>query len=254
MNAPLADWARPQFEPGGGDPAVFYVVFGKTPNDVSLSGSAYRCAGVPPGIEILRYGPDQHPEVLDGFRTGPVGDQVARDDPALAEAIAAQEECIVLRGQPQGAETLNYHRDIVGLITWLCDEGAVGVLDATAIAWWSPDRWRSHAFSPNGPAPRHHVRVLHSDEPTGRWLHTRGMAKYGRPDLSIRHVTQDRWDISVEIVNRFIELLAFGGVVPDGQPISMSGAPEGMICRHRGHADDPDFNNTHIEVLWPGDA
>jgi hypothetical protein len=53
----------------------------------------------------------------------------------------------------------------------------------------------------------------------------------------------------VELCNQFIELLAYGGIVPNGQEIRMSGLPSGMKCFLRGHHDDPDFNNEHIEIF-----
>lgn len=31
----------------------------------------------------------------------------------------------------------------------------------------------------------------------------------------------------------------------------MKGFPQGMICHHKGHLDDSDFNNLHIEVTYP---
>ena len=56
---------------------------------------------------------------------------------------------------------------------------------------------------------------------------------------------------SLDLVNRFIDLLAFGARVPDGQPIRLAGLPAGMTCWRRGDENDPDFNNEHIEIVWP---
>lgn len=251
MNAPIPEWDRPQFQPGGADPFVFYLVYGPVPTEWSVSGAKYRCAGVPAGIDISSYGPHGDAEVVDAFRTGPVGDQLVAENPDLARAIASQDSCVALRGTPQDAHSLNYHRDTVGLITWLMDQGAVGVLDATAIMWLSPTTWKDEVFGPGKPVPHRHVRILESEDPSGPWLHTRGMSKYGRPDISIHNVTSGPWDVAVEIINRFIGMMALGAIVPDGQAIRMEGAPDGMMCHHRGSPEDPDFNNTHIEITWP---
>jgi hypothetical protein len=51
-----------------------------------------------------------------------------------------------------------------------------------------------------------------------------------------------------DLMNPFIEMLAFGAVVQDGQPVRMNALPEGWRCFHRGTLDDPDFNNRHIEI------
>ena len=48
-----------------------------------------------------------------------------------------------------------------------------------------------------------------------------------------------------------VEFQAFGGIIDEGQEIRMRSLPPGMTCRHRGDVDDPDFNNMHVEIVWP---
>src|SRR5262249_30887049 len=111
--------------------------------------------------------------------------------------------------------------------------------------------WRAKAFEPAGPVPRHHVAILVSDDEPGRWYHTRGLRKFGRPDLSIHHVLPELETTVNELCDGFIELLAFGEVIPEGQPITMRGLPSGWTCRHGGDLDDTDFNNVHLEIGPP---
>jgi hypothetical protein len=47
-----------------------------------------------------------------------------------------------------------------------------------------------------------------------------------------------------ELCNRLIESQAYGRVIPDG-PI------EGMTAHTTGSFDDADFDNVHIELVWP---
>ena len=82
-------------------------------------------------------------------------------------------------------------------------------------------------------------------------FHTRGMRKFGRPDLSVRGVNPAYQELAIELCNRFIELQAFGHVIPEGQKVRLKGLPDGMTCRHSGSFEDPDFNNTHVEIEWP---
>ena len=105
-------------------------------------------------------------------------------------------------------------------------------------------------FEPAGPVPRHHVVILVSDEEDGpgRWYHTRGMIKFGRPDLSVHHVTPALVDAVVDLCNRFIEMMAFGAIIAEGQEIRMRALPSGWRCRHGGSLEDPEFNNRHIEI------
>jgi hypothetical protein len=76
------------------------------------------------------------------------------------------------------------------------------------------------------------------------------MRKFGRPDLSIHAVPPSHRDAVIDLCNRFIELQALGGLIPEGQVIKMDSLP-GMTCHHGGDLDDPDFNNVHVEVRWP---
>lgn len=245
-------WTRPHHTPGGGDAGLFYAAFIEAPADWSISGSTYRTAGIPPGIDVMAYGPDMHPEVVEGFRSGPLWDICTAEQPALAEAVRAARGCVLLRGGIPDPMTLDYHRDLIGILQWLADRGAAAILDLTAATWWSPEAWRAQVFAPDAPQPRRHVMIHVSDEPGGTlWLHTRGLVKYGRPDISLRGVPEEAKPLAAQIVNRFIELQALGGLVPEGQPIRMDGVPDGMRVAHGGAMDDPDFNNVHFEMIWP---
>jgi hypothetical protein len=90
--------------------------------------------------------------------------------------------------------------------------------------------------------------VSEDSNPDSRWYHTRGMRKFGRPDLSVHGVTPDLETGVEDLLNRFIEMLAFGAVVPDGQAIKLASLPHGWRCFHRGSLEDADFNNTHLEI------
>jgi hypothetical protein len=159
----------------------------------------------------------------------------------------------MLQGTIADPPTLDYLRDVIGVLTALFDQGTVALLDTQAFAWFSPEQWHERIFAPDAPVPRHHVSVLLSPEDDGEsvWVHTRGMRKFGRPDLSVRGVAPEYQDACIELCNRFIEMQAFGEVVPEGQPIRMQGLPPGMACHHQGDFDDPDFNNVHLEIRTP---
>jgi hypothetical protein len=146
--------------------------------------------------------------------------------------------------------SLDYFRDAVGLVMALLESGGVAVFDPHMFKWWSADEWREHAFEPAGAVPRHHVVRLVSDEPDGRsrWYHTRGMIKFGRPDLSVHGVVPELESAVTDLCERFIEMQAFGAVVPEGQGINMNALPPGWRCRHGGDLDDPEFNNRHLEI------
>jgi len=251
MRSPLAEWPRPYYLAGGRDPVLLYVVYGWVDIDRPLSRSIYRSSGLPDGVDILACGPTAHPGLVTRFRTGRPWTKLTAEDPDLAAIVAAQDFCLVIKGDIADPATLSYFRDVIGLLTFCLDHGGVAIYDPQILKWWSPAEWRTRAFAVGHCAPRHHVVILISREADGtEWIHTRGMRKFGRPDLSIHRVGAQHRSAVLELVNRFIELLAFGAVVPDGLDLRLPELPAGMICWHRGSNDDPDFDNEHIEIVW----
>lgn len=250
---PLPDaWARPHHQPGGGDAFLMYVVHGTLPQRLEISASRYRCSGLPDGLEFTRYGRTGPSEAVGAFRQGFLWEQLTATDPALAERVAAQPECAVIRGAVADPKDLGYLREVVGLLTCLLDSGGVAVFDPQMFTWWEPQRWRTEIFEPDVPSPARHVTILGTEEEGGtQWLHSRGLRKFGRPDLSLRGVPAEHLDASLSLLNRFIHLQALGGIIPDGQEVRAEPLPPGLICRHRGSLDDPDFNNVHVEITWP---
>ena len=247
-----AAWARPHRQPGGGDAFLFYVVHGALPEQLEISASKYRCSGLPQGLEFLRYGRTGPSEAVGSFRQGFLWEQLEAGDPALAERVAAQSECAVIRGTVADPADLGYLREVIGLLTCLVDSGGVSILDPLMLGWWEPERWRTEVFEPDAPTPARHVTILGTAEPGGtRWLHSHGLRKFGRPDLSMRGVPAELVDAGLSLLNRFIHLQALGGVIPEGQEVRAAPLPPGLICRHAGSVDDPEFNNLRVEIAWP---
>jgi hypothetical protein len=255
MALPLTDWPRQHYSPAGGDAWLFYVIYGDVDITASLSRGKYSSNGAPDGIDVMSYGPTSHPEVVASFREGYAWNSFAHDNPALAAKVAAQSNCLVIVGKVPDPPTLNYLRDAIGLLTFFLDAGGVAIYDPQILTWWPPSDWRRQIFDVGSPVPRHHVVILVSDD-GGRteWIHTRGMRKFGRPDLSIHSVPPQHKEAVIDLCNRFIEFLAFGGVIEDGQEIRMKSLPPGMKFFHRGNEEDSDFNNRHVEITWPDTA
>ncbi len=251
MTTPPQDWSRPHFVPGGGDADLFFVVYGPLPTDPNIARSRYRCEGVPPGVEVMSYGPTTRPEVVDKFRAGYLWEELQRRDATLAAEIAAQTECSIIRGLISDPPDLHYLRDVIGLIQWLLDSGGVGVFDPHSFQWMSVSDWHDSVFDTEWPSLQRHVLILASEVDNAEWLHTRGMRKFGRPDLSIHDVAPEHREAVVGMIQHFIEYQALGGRVAEGEEVRIEGLPAGMTCHHRGHVDDPDFNNRHVEIEWP---
>ncbi len=253
MTTELETWERTHYTPGGGAPFLFYVVYGEIEPSAPLSRSVYNSNGIPDGIDVMSYGPDTTPDVPSTFREGYLWDEFVAADPGLSSTVAQCEHCTILRGTPNDSTTLNYLRDAVGLIAYLIDQGACAVYDPLMFCWWQPSVWKRQIFDPATAVPRHHTVILVSeeDDPSLKWFHTRGMRKFGRPDVSVHGVPADAEDGVIDLCNRLIDHQAFGHVVPDGQEVRMASLPSGGIIYHCGKLDDPDFNNVHLDVRWP---
>jgi hypothetical protein len=256
-SVPLASWPRQFFQPTDAKALVWYQVYGHFPDTIEISRSRYRCASVPQGSEIANHTRADQEELVTGFLKHPFfAAGLKRELPQLAGAVETAPECTIIRREVSDSPNLDYLRDVVGLVTWFFDNGALAVLDPQTMTWYDREKWRSRMFEPNGPVPSHHVVILYSGEKGGAdtnafWFHTRGMRKFARPDLSVHDVPAQSRDAVIDLLNRLVEAQAFGGVVADGQSIPMSSLPPGIVCHPAGTLDDPDFNNTHIEIGWP---
>lgn len=247
-------WARPYLAGPGGEAYLFFAVFGASGGPLSLEAKRYRVNGIPPGIEVAAYARPGQDAVLDSLASGHAWERLWHEDPGLAERIRAAPGCVVLRGGCREVETLGYLRDAVGIVTALLDQGGLAVLDLQILHFWTPEEWRTRIFEPAGPVPDRHAVILVSEErdlPGTVWFHTRGMRKFGRPDLSIHHVGPACRDGVLELCERFIGFMARGGEIPEGEAIRMRALPPGGQARHGGDLEDPDFNNRHVELVWP---
>ena len=207
----------------------------------------FRTAGLPLEMEIRKVARNANDPLP--FLGGDFTKILLEDKPELFESASNAEQCLILKGEFRDPRDLNYLRDTVGMIAWFFDHGAEAAFDPQRLRLYDPVEWSEEIFVPFPPKLAAHVVILSSSEEDGtRWLHTRGMRKFGRPDISIHRVTKEQQDGAIELINRLILLQAEGGLVPEGQPIRMASLPPGLTCHHGGHLDDPDFNNTHIEI------
>ena len=161
---------------------------------------------------------------------------------------------MILRGSPADDTSLNYLRDCLGLLAYLLDQGGLAIYDPLTIHWWDPETWRQQLSPVSYDGARHHTVILASEEPDDdslTWFHTRGMRKFGRPDISIQRVPAVWREGAIDLCQRLIEYQALGHVLSDGEEIRMASLPAGTVVQLAGHLDDPDFNNVHLEVVLP---
>ena len=248
----MADWDRSFFRPGGGDAFISYLIFGQFGQMAACSASRYDTAGLPAGVEVAMRLRTERPDAFQPWESGTFGMQLR--EAGLFEAVADAPAMLQLQGSVSDPGSLAYLRDSIGVAKCLLDQGGVAILDPQALKWWTPPAWTAQIFDAHEPQPRQHAVILVSEDegdPSLNWYHTRGMRKFARPDLSIHAVPRDLEPAVIDLLNRFIEMEAFGAIVEDGQPIRMASLPDGLTCHPQGDFDDPAFNNVHIEIAWP---
>lgn len=253
----IEDWARGHWEEGGGDAFVAFWVFGDLKSELAVSGEKHRVTGMPEGVAIQRQarGTPEGDELFRTFTDASAGvlGAMLDEDAALAAKVRATKSAMRMVGSVEDPDDLLYLRSTIGIVQAMLEAGAVGVVDS-AMHWWSAESWTNDVFAPDAPSILSYVSILGSaDEttPGAMWLHTRGMRLFGRPDLSVRGVTDATQQAATDLVVRLVNMQAMGGIVPDGQPVKMKGIPAGWVRTHAGDVEDPDFNNLHL-AIGPG--
>jgi hypothetical protein len=251
MSIDPSSWERPRFTPGGAPAEIRYAVFAPPPATFELPARTYRVGGIPDGIEFSTYGPGEG--TAASLRSGLAWDWFSADFPDAANRASRMDSIVSVDGRVDDPPTLDYLRDVVGVVTWLLDSGGVAVYDEIAQSWFSKETFRSTFFEPNEPCWFSHVAIHAFDEPDGtETLRTRGLRKFGRPDVVARGIGSENREVFIDLLNRFIELQALGGVVENGAKIRVRGVEEGFRCRLEDRFDDPEFGGTCVVVAKDG--
>jgi hypothetical protein len=253
VSGELLTWERPRFEFGGDDPYLFFIAYGEFTAEPVRTSAEERIPGLPEGVEVRRISREDSNTLP--FTDGAMAKILGQNDEELLEGARSAPESLVLRGPVRAAKaaSLNYLRDTIALLAWWFDHGAQAVLDVQRLKLYDPGAWRSELVEPWPPRWTNHVVILASEErDDARWLHTRGLRKFGRPDLSLHEVSSERLPIAMTMFKQLIVWQAEGGLIQEGQWIQMAGLPGQLICYPAGSVEDPVFNNVHVEIQWPG--
>ncbi len=182
-------WERPLYAPGGAAARVLTWVFFERPYSGQLQLSRRR-HGVPEGglrgeIALRVHTEEQDPEWFRGFFEEP-GLSLARRK--LGSDFAAFERsccCATVMGSVPDPADLGHIQAGWAVVASLCEHGGVAVLDGHAGRWytaaevlgWAPDR---------GFDVHREISLVFETDATpgiGHIMHTRGMVRFGRPDL-----------------------------------------------------------------------
>ncbi len=254
------DWSRPHWQPTGRSATLFYFVVGEPPTQgLNLSRSRHHVAGFPRELQVSGQQRAANPDWFARFFARPgMGADLDLVFGDQAGEIRAAEQATVVRGEFADPEDLNYFRDSIGVVSAVLEQSGLGVLDLYAARWWSRESWLARFVEQSTFAIGDHIQIVSSDDELlqpGLWVHTRGLRKFGRPDLQTQHVpgpwTQDNplLQAAGDVLHSLAEHFSRGGVIEDRQTLSFPGRKR--KCTFLLTPDDSDSETCHFgnEVL-----
>jgi len=247
----LPAWQRPHWQASDEQILLQFYVFGKF-DAVRVPSQDYGSPGLPAGLSATNH---RHAELRswDGYPLkGAMGRMYKADAPQAWQRAFDAPEVMVVRGTLADSPATGYLRDTLGVLAGMLDIGGVAILDPQILSLLDAEAWRRRYLIREGAPIRHHLLILCDAEATpGRsWIRTRGMRKFGRPDISIREVPDAAVDRAGALCEQLAELQALGAHFTDGQSLEGDGMPAGLVAKLGGGMDDPQFNNTRVEFRW----
>lgn len=244
-------WQRPHWQPSDEEVILQFYAFGNF-QPTRVPSATYGSDGLPEEVQLTSH----HHHVLrdwEGYPLkGPLGELFKNDAPEAFEQAMAAPQVLVLHGRFKDQADTGYLRDIFGVLAGLLDIGGVAILDPQILTLFDATEWRDRYLVKDGAPLRNHVLILRDEDEAGRyWIHTRGMRKFGRPDISLRNVPERETDRAGALCQRLMELEALGARFADGQALEVDGMVGGLVAEVGGAFDDPQFNNTYVEFYWP---
>jgi hypothetical protein len=180
-------WARPRFELTEQPTELFFVCFAKAPlSELPLDRARY---GLPKAACVDRIVVREHHRRgsaawYEGWWAGSFGVVAARELGDDLPLLTASDTCFTIELTLPDQPDLAPAQSVWALSRWFCERGALVVLDVHAFTFRAKDEIALMGF--DGPDVARDVKVVLENEPTRdglHLLHTRGLCKFGRPEL-----------------------------------------------------------------------
>lgn len=243
-------YERPYYTDLNYHPLLFYVIFGVKDEELVVSRKKHHVDEFPEGLDCFYYQKPQNSEYMESIIGGNLGGVLKNSNPVLYEEIKHTDKWAVIRGEARQDNSMDYMRNVIGYIQAFMENGALGVLDLQTFTLYAPNEWENKIFSREF-GPYDHVVILTSEENDGMWLHTRGMRKFGRPDISMENVGKNNVDEAAMVINQMIYYGALG--VFFSQPTKLhtySGNAYVVTPEFVNDFDNSDFNNAYYRIDW----
>ena len=239
---------RQYYEDIGYKPFLVYLVFGVSGDALEISREKHNVDGIPEGLEFLSLSRHEHAEYIDGIMGDEIGKVLKRANSDLYETCKAADKVVVIKGEVKEDSTLDYMRNTIGIIEAFMDKGAKGVLDLQVFTLYSPEEWTGRFFGKDVNA-QNHVVVMFSKEEDGYWIHTRGMAEFGRPDYGISNVPEDKLEDYKQVIDQMVfyggQGLLFKGTA---KLHTFNGKTFRVSAEFVNDFENDDYNNAYYNV------
>ena len=239
---------RDYYQDIGYRPFLFYIVFGVSGEELEVSREKHHVDELPRGLDIRTLTMMEHADYIGSFLSGPMGALLEETSGELLVRCREAQRCVILQGTVEDDGTLDYMRNVIGIIQAFIDGGAVGILDPQTLTLWAPDEWTYKLFGRDVDALRH-VIVLSSKEGESFWLHTRGMAEFGRPDIGIYGVPEEKLRDYSQVIEQMIH---YGGrgLFFEGDCRLHTAGGKAFVIRPEFISDfeNDDYNNAYYSV------
>lgn len=194
---------------------------------------------------------EQHSEYMDNLIGGTLGKLLKEEQPELYEKIQKENIWAILNGEIKQDDNLKYLRNTIGVVQAFLDTGAIAVLDMQTFSLYSASEFTEKIFSKDLDIYSH-VKILISKMKDGNiWLHTRGLRKFGRPDISIENIHESDVNKAVRVANQMIFYSSLG-VLFNKKTKLHTHKEETFIVNPKFIEDyeNIDFNNAYCKLLW----
>lgn len=243
-----APWPRPRYQAAGPARLAWVVLLpdaGELPADHPLV-SGFQ-------MQTRYYGDD--PAWFDGWMSprSSFGAALMRTPGLDMVALSGCKAAMTIAVEVEDPSDLGYLQRALLLVRLLAEKaGAVAACDLEAVRWWT--RTDLAELPPDLDFEiSDHIRVVFEPverEPgQGHICHTRGMAKFGRPDLALPGMSPEHVEAAVDLLEKMANELADGENFETGDVVEFEGFPP-LRCEEVADDSDSDDLTFANRSLW----
>jgi hypothetical protein len=260
------DWSRPFWQPSERNASLFYFVVGEPPvNGLNVSRSRHHVDPDFDGLQRIDMSGQQRSDNPDWFGAffdpHGLGHDIDAQFGEPANELRAAQRGTIVRAEFPDPQSLDYLRNTIGMVSAVLEQGGVAVFEMHQCRWWTRGDWTRRFIERSCFEITDHISITATDDARyhpGLWSHTRGMRKFGRPDLQIKHLPGP-WsadnahaNMAGAMLNDFADKLARGKVIPDGRTMRYDQDAGAFVFVETPDDSDtptPNFNNCVLEIV-----